>query len=320
MTLPAHNPDLRGIPEGCIRRARRFNAEVVGSALPVPPDLLLRRAMLQDDILWPAPPVNWPELYSSSVPQSAGHSEGPGSEAAEIHVWAVPLRFASEDLGPLAATLSAPERERAERFHFARHRNRFIAGRGALRAIVAQYLQTEPNALEFVYGLQGKPALAQPFAGSGLQFNLAHSDELALLAVTRAGPIGVDVERVRPLKDAEDLVERFFSKRENDLFRTLAPDQKPAAFFNLWTRKEAWLKATGEGIAYSLKRVEVSFLPGEPAKLLALPEAGTVGAPWSLRELSPHRAFAAALAVAAPELRLRCWRWEPAPACRFEHA
>ena len=193
--------------------------------------------------------------------------------------------------------LAPAERERAARFHFPRDRNRFIAGRGALRQILGRYLQTDPIKLQFTYGPHGKPALAQGAEESGLQFNLAHSGGLALLAVTRSGKIGVDLERVRALKDAEGLVTRFFCPREIAAFQGLPEDQKPAAFFNLWTRKEAWLKAIGEGIGHSLNRVEVSFLPGEPARLLTLPEGPHAAARWNLRDLAPAPGFAAALAI-----------------------
>jgi 4'-phosphopantetheinyl transferase len=153
--------------------------------------------------------------------------------------------------------------------------------------------------LEFCYGPQGKPALAGVWSASGWHFNLAHSLDLALLAVTRSGPVGVDVERIRPLRDVDQLVSRFFSPRESAAFQALPAEQKPDAFFRLWTRKEAWLKATGEGIAESLGRVEVSFLPGEPARLLSLPGGPAALSGWRLHDLDPGPGFIAALAVVA---------------------
>src|SRR5262249_48669543 len=122
-------------------------------------------------------------------------------------------------------------------------------------------------------------------------------EDLALIAITRLGAIGVDVEQIRPVADAGELVERFFSPRENILFTALPDNQKNAAFFNLWTRKEAWLKATGEGIAHSLNRVEVTFLPGEPAQLLALPEKPGLISDWTLRALTPASGFVSAVAL-----------------------
>jgi 4'-phosphopantetheinyl transferase len=117
------------------------------------------------------------------------------------------------------------------------------------------------------------------------------------------------VERVRALDDADELVARFFSPRETAAYRELPSDQRPIAFFNLWTRKEAWLKATGEGIAHSLNQVEVSFLPGEPTRLLRLPRASDALPNWNLHDLSPAPGFAAAVANTGTHTRLNCWRW-----------
>jgi 4'-phosphopantetheinyl transferase len=184
--------------------------------------------------------------------------------------------------------------------------------------------------LQFAYGPHGKPALAggQP-AEADPQFNLAHSENLALLAFAHTGAVGVDVEQVRPMPDADQLVARFFSPREQFAFKQLPDEQKPAAFFNLWTRKEAWLKATGDGIGHLLSQVEVSFLPGEPARLLSVPPSRPGAEPdvarsagpdpireapnwpkWSLYHLTPAPGFTAALALAQPASVVHCWRWE----------
>jgi 4'-phosphopantetheinyl transferase len=247
--------------------------------------------------------IRWPV---GSKPASLG--------PANVHVLTAPLDLAGGRLDEFAGTLSADELERAHRFRFARHRNRFIAGRGLLRAVLAEYLGCAPEGLRFSYSPFGKPCLSGPFASSGLEFNLAHSQDLALLAVTRAGAIGVDLERVRVLEDAAELVNRFFSPNESALFRRLPDDQKPAAFFNLWTRKEAWLKATGEGIGQYLNGVEVSFLPEEPARLLKIPAHLDHGISWRLHTLTPADGFAAALAIAAETFTVGQWAWmEPLP-------
>jgi len=175
--------------------------------------------------------------------------------------------------------------------------------------ILGYYLDNDPESIEFVYGPQGKPAVAGQINGSALHFNLAHSEAIALVGITLAGLIGVDVEQIRSLKDADELVARFFSQRENDAFQRLPADQKPAAFFNLWTRKEAWLKATGDGIAQYLNRVEVSFLPEEPARLLSLPREFQSEITWSLHELAPAAGFAAAMSVAAENPLVTCWQY-----------
>jgi len=261
-------------------------------------------------------PVLWPAALRSLT---SGSEQGPSSFRAAIespkncvvraHVWATRLNLKSAALSALAATLSSPERERAALFRSDLHRNRFIAGRGFLRAVLGGYLRIEPSAVPFDYGPQGKPVLAGRLAESGLHFNLAHSEDLALLAVTTAGMIGIDVERVRPLADAEALVARFFSRRESAAFRKLPADEQPEAFFNLWTRKEAWLKATGEGIAHSLQKVEVSFLPGEPARALCLPEGWDSDGSWSLHHLEPALHFVGAVAIGHDKPQLVCRHW-----------
>jgi 4'-phosphopantetheinyl transferase len=231
-----------------------------------------------------------------------------------VHVWAATLNLTPAALAASSTTLCAAEIERANRFRLMRDRNRFVAGRGLLRVLLSRYLQIEPREVKFSYGTHGKPSLGKVFAGSGLCFNLAHSHNLALLAVTTAGPVGVDVERIDPMADTRPLVARFFSARESAAFDRLPTDLKPAAFFNLWTRKEAWLKATGEGISHLLDQVEVSFAPGAPARLLSLPGDGRTAEEWDLYDLSPAPGFAAALAIATRSPRPCCWSWENEPA------
>lgn len=227
-----------------------------------------------------------------------------------VHVWAASLDVPVSVLEGFKKTLSRDELERAARFHFSQHRNRYIVARGWLRQLLGGYLSIPAETLKFDYGPRGKPALAAASKASGLQFNLAHSEGLSLITVAQAVSVGIDVERVRTLPDADELVARFFSKRENSEFKLLPEDQKPAAFFNLWTRKEAWLKATGEGIAHLLSRVEVSFVPGVPARLLSLPDPFGAVSTWSLCDLAPGPGLAAALAVAAGDARPLCRQWD----------
>jgi 4'-phosphopantetheinyl transferase len=235
--------------------------------------------------------------------------------ANEIHVWAATLSAPPDLLQKFSDTLTPEEKERANRFKFDKHRNRFIAGRGTLRAILAQSLSANASRLRFNYLENGKPVLADEFANSGIHFNLAHTEDLALVAVTRIGLLGVDVECVRPIKNVDELVARFFSPRENQLFQKVSEAEKPAAFFNLWTRKEALLKATGEGITRSLSLVEVSFLPGKPARLLAISGDERRAAEWNLREMVPAVGYTAAVAVKAEtsniqsELMVKGWKW-----------
>ena len=226
----------------------------------------------------------------------------------EIHIWAACIDVAPTVSAALAVSLSEEERTRANRFRFRQHQSRFIAGRGLLRAIVSHYLQIEPARVEFKYNSEGKPELTRPFDGSGIHFNLTHSEDLVLIAVTTIGPVGIDVERVRVNKDAKELVNWFCSPRERELFETLAAQEKQLAFFNLWTRKEALLKATGEGIAQLLSQVEVTFRPGEPARFIAVSGDSERGSRWSVYNLSPAPHFVAAVVIQTEDAQLRLWK------------
>lgn len=258
-------------------------------------------------VSWPAMPARW-----QLVP-----AELACEKPRELHVWACSLDLTLPLLQALTLTLCPAEVRRADRFHFPEHRARFIAGRGVLRAVLGRCLGTEPGSLEFQYGVHGKPELTGQFAAAGLQFNLAHCENLALIAVAWNARIGIDVERIRVLTDAGELVTRFFSPREGAAFHALSAARQPEAFFNLWTRKEAWLKATGLGISQYLAQVEVTFLPGAGARLLCFPESLAFDGPWSLRDLRPAEGFAAALCVERDIGELNCWRWEP---CGFGHS
>jgi 4'-phosphopantetheinyl transferase len=212
-------------------------------------------------------------------------------------------------LSAFQSTLSPDERERAERFVFGLHRNHYIAGRGILRAILASYLDLNPAKIQFAYTPRAKPFLADMPGAGAHHFNIAHSEGLVLVAISQVCEIGVDVERIRPMPDAHDIASHFFSPREKAQLNGLPTDQVPPAFFNLWTRKEACLKATGEGITELLPLTEVSFLPGEPAQLHSLWGDPKEAGQWTLEDLTPAPGYAAALAAPARDLQLHCWRW-----------
>jgi 4'-phosphopantetheinyl transferase len=227
-----------------------------------------------------------------------------------VHVWAALLDVAQPGQTAFEQTLASSELARAARFHFAEHRNRYIVAHGWLRQLLGGYLSIPAAAVEFDLGPQGKPVLAGPPNSSELQFNMTHSEGLALVAVASGIPVGIDVERIRALEDAGDLVARFFSTRESSEFKSLPDDQRPLAFFNLWTRKEAWLKATGEGITHLLDCVEVSFMPGAPARLLSLPDRFPSASNWTICDITPGPGFAAAVVAAGERGEFECRRWD----------
>jgi 4'-phosphopantetheinyl transferase len=274
--------------------------------------LHLQSTVVTTNLSWPSPPGDWSNTLGSCLENTDGARAVPARSAPSpaVHIWAASLAVPSATLDSLKPFLSKQELDRAARFHFEHHRSRFIAGRGLLRRVLGRYLETDPAALEFVYGPNGKPAVAGSAHASKIEFNLAHSEDLALLAVTQQSPVGVDVEALRHLTDAADLVARFFCPRENQIFSHLAVAEQPAAFFNLWTRKEALLKATGEGIGRLLNQVEVSFLPDEQAKFRHLPTEVASPADWTLRALSPAPGYTGALATTVKSINLQCWKWE----------
>jgi len=174
-----------------------------------------------------------------------------------------------------------------------------------LREILTAMLGINHRSLAFAYGESGKPQIAAPAAARSLHFNLAHSDSIAVYAIAKH-ELGVDVERIRPMVDAEQIASRFFSRREKDCLLALPEEQRREAFFNCWTRKEAYLKAIGSGLDDQLDQIEVSLAPGEPAELLGVPPASR---PLRLQSLTPAAEFVGALAVHPEASRVNCWKW-----------
>jgi 4'-phosphopantetheinyl transferase len=223
----------------------------------------------------------------------------------EIQVWTLSLELPEAEWQPLAALLSEDERARAVRFVFERHRRRFTAARAALRHILGARLGVAPAEVRFAYGPHGKPELAAGCGAGRLRFNLAHSHELALVALCEGRELGVDVEHVRPLADAMRIAERFFSTREREALAGLPPEAQREAFFRCWTRKEAYLKALGDGLARPLDGFDVSLARGEPAALLGVAADPAEAARWGLAHLEPAPGYVGALAVEGSGWSLR---------------
>ena len=227
----------------------------------------------------------------------------------EVHVFRVYLNLPVSRIKDLQKTLTADERNRAERFHFPQDRQNFIVIRGALRAILGRYLDIRPGQLRFCYNKFGKPDLDIANGSHKLNFNLSHSGRLALFAVANSAKIGIDIECIRTDFEYELIAARFFSPGEYLKLKNLPPQMKPEAFFNCWTRKEAYIKARGEGLSLPLDQFEVSLVPGEPAQLLQTKEDAAETKRWSLINLQPERGYAAAIAVEGHEWRIAGWQW-----------
>jgi len=173
--------------------------------------------------------------------------------------------------------------------------------------LLGGYLGVPPGTLSFGYGRFGKPHLNG--LETPLQFNASHSGHILLIAITLDRAIGIDVERIRTNLSVLEIAARFFSPRERDAFAALPATLRTDAFFDCWTRKEAYIKARGEGLSLPLSGFDVSFLPGEPAKLLATRPDAAEASCWRLRELEVADGYKAALAVEGAQWTLKCWDW-----------
>ena len=233
-------------------------------------------------------------------------------EDDRVDLWLIDLDPEPCQVRDLRATLDRQELDRAARFRFERHRRRFIVRRGAMRCLLGRYLDCAPADVTFRYTERGKPRLASTGA-SNLTFNLSDSEDLALLAVGEGEELGVDLEVIRPMSDAASIAQRFFSRREVESLMALAEDQRDRGFFNCWTRKEAYLKATGEGITSPLDAFAVTLRPDEPARFLGFSDRPGEAAHWSLLAFQPTDDSVGALARRTPGFRIVGYRWRPNP-------
>lgn len=230
---------------------------------------------------------------------------------ATVDIWHINIEPPPDKIGASRTLLSRDELERAARFHFDIHRNRYIAGRAALRAILAQYLGISPQAVAFTYGDKGKPALAPQVNTRKLEFNLSHSHDRALLGITSGSIIGVDIERINLEFGTDQIATHFFSALEVDSLLAVPKPERGATFFNCWTRKEAYIKAVGEGLSLPLDSFDVAFGPGVEAALLRVEATPDAPSRWRMYDIPAPQGYAAAIAVegTAHKLRQREWEW-----------
>ncbi len=237
---------------------------------------------------------------SESLWQTVGRT--PDLDAGCVHVWRAWLDPATETLDAYGALLSDDERARADRFKFDHLRRRFTAARGALRRLLGGYLLRDPGSIEFEYGRHGKPTLAD----GAVHFNASHSGDMALFAFSRDAELGVDVERVTRLRGADAIAERHFAPGEFAAYLSLDVDLRDEAFYQCWTRKEAFIKAIGDGIQFGLDRFEVAFGPGQPARLVTVHGDADEAASWRMESFRPAPEFEAAIAARA-DFRPQLW-------------
>jgi 4'-phosphopantetheinyl transferase len=213
-----------------------------------------------------------------------------------VCIWQIELSE-SIDVTPYLPMLSVEERERAVRFRFHRDRCFYVIAHAGLRQILAGYLNIPAPEITFVRQERGKPQLAGGFQETGIQFNLSHTQNLALVAVAKDTPVGVDVEKLRPVKNMRSLSERFFTATEAQAIANLPSEQQQQAFFEIWTRKEAYLKGMGCGLAGALNRVEVSVAPHEATKIERLDGVAAADSPWQIPAVCLPVGYVGAMAI-----------------------
>ncbi len=231
----------------------------------------------------------------------------------EVHIWQADLNLPWSKIEQLQQTLSPEEQQRADRYRFDRDRQHFIAGRGILRQILSNYVNYNPSKLQFTYSQKGKPSLLTDNFPGKLEFNLSHSRGKALYAIACNRKIGIDLEYIRPV-EVQNLAKRFFCPAEYHALTQLPKPQQEAAFFHAWTCKEAYLKATGEGIV-GLEQVEVSIHCDRPAKIVKIAGNAQAASSWQIEKISINSGYMAALVMQSPGNVIKYWRWTSSQNC-----
>jgi medium-chain acyl-[acyl-carrier-protein] hydrolase len=239
-----------------------------------------------------------------SAPRSAWHKppQPPALAEDEVQIYRFGLKRPAEEVAHLAPLLDPSERERADKFRFPADRDQYIVGRALLRCLLAAHVRQAPQELRFAYAAAGKPLLRD----HGLQFNLAHSGGLALLALAGRRAVGVDVEHLNRPIEITCIADRYFNPEEQAVLKAEPAAERLPAFFRAWTRKEAYMKATGQGLSMPLERFAVLPAPGASALRLQTLDPPQEAARWSLRDLDVQPAYVGAVAVGGHGWRLTC--------------
>jgi 4'-phosphopantetheinyl transferase len=210
-----------------------------------------------------------------------------------VHVWAVRTEAPGAVAERFELVLGPEEKGRAARFRSDHLRYSFVIARGVLRILLGHYLNASPNSIRFKYGARGKPALAVP---ANIEFNVSHSAALAVFAFTAGCEVGVDIEQIRALQDMQTIADRFFCSEEATELMSLTADQRERGFYLCWTRKEAYVKATGDGLSTPLDCFRVTLQPSQPARFIHLAHDTRAAESWTLHDLRLASNYAAALA------------------------
>lgn len=242
---------------------------------------------------WP-----FPATWESALPALSLNDD-------DVHLWLVAVPDCLNELAAFRELLDAEERARADRFHFERDRHRYAITRGVLRRLLALYAGTSQFA--FTTNKFGKPYLQAPH--DALQFNVSHSRDLALFGFTRKRELGVDVEGIRPDFATLEIANRFFAADEAALLTALPEGERPGAFFNCWTRKEAYIKARGVGLSQGLSSFAVTLKQGEAPALVRVDNDASAPDRWTMLDLDVGAEYRASAAFECRGCKVRCFRW-----------
>jgi 4'-phosphopantetheinyl transferase len=226
-----------------------------------------------------------------------------------VHIWCASLNLPPTEISKKYALLSADEKRRAGKKMFPKDRNRFIVARGTLRNILSRYLHINPSQIKFSYTSQGKPYLTDSSNCEGLCFNLSHSHDMALYAFTLRKEVGVDLEYIRHDFEWSDIEGMFLSQREKSRLREISENTRYKKYYTYWTRKEAFLKSVGTGLATDPKDVDVIKQSGQSDWVMQPNQIIGSHRQWSLLDLDLGSGYAASLAVEGKDIKLKCWKW-----------
>jgi 4'-phosphopantetheinyl transferase len=224
-----------------------------------------------------------------------------------VDIWKCCVELTDDQIGELLSLLSTEEKARAQRLKIAEKKNQFIITRGRLRQILGKYLNSDPRAFKFDYATHGKPYLEERWQGHEISFNVTHSHNYILIAMSLDHQLGIDIEKIRHDRDHTALARRFFSKREQAELTTLSEEVKIRAFYSCWARKEAFVKAVGDGITYGLDTFDVSVYPDVGKPSLNIHTSIADDKTWSIINIPMDEDYMAALAVTSDTVSVRCW-------------
>ena len=228
-------------------------------------------------------------------------------DVAYIDVWRSQIDLPESEIEKYAQTLSEQEQERAAKFTFPDKYEEYVVSRGLLRKALGHVLKQAPSGFQFDYTSSKKPYLSRKYNNRPISFNVSHSHGQALVAISVDRNIGIDIEKIRPDVEYEKLAKRFFSEAEHAAIMLLPLGERVAAFFATWTRKEAFVKATGKGIAFGLSEFDVNILPYEPPAMLVTRWNPADVSKWLMANIETYKNYIATLAADGGEFQMRLW-------------